>query len=105
MLLLCLRPHTGPRFTTSLKRSPQTLLLSTSWKVDYPSLPPKADLLSTPENDFGRSSLSLGHERRPSRLFKNEGAARVYVKRIEDTFISLSRNRAGLATFRGALAK
>src|SRR5205807_7375794 len=52
-------------------------------------------LLSTCENDFRRGSLS----RRPILLFKNEAAARAYGKRIEDTFVSLARNRAGLATF------
>src|SRR5262249_13970335 len=56
-------------------------------------------LLSTRENDFGRGSPSLGQERRPIPLFKNEGAARAYGKRIEDTFVSLARKRAGLATF------
>src|SRR5262249_2343496 len=54
---------------------------------------------STRENDFGRGSLSLGQERRSILLFKNEGAARAYGKRIEDTFVSLARNRAGLVTF------
>src|SRR5262249_40927448 len=56
-------------------------------------------LLSTRENDFGRGSPSLGQERRPILLFKNEGAARAYGKHIEDTFVSLARKRAGLATF------
>src|SRR6516162_7207779 len=55
--------------------------------------------LSTRENDVRRGSLSLGQERRPILLFKNEGAARAYGKRIEDTFVNLARNRAGLATF------
>src|SRR5438132_9252837 len=69
------------------------------------ALPPKADVAwnvhfpSTRENDFSWGSLSLGQERRPVLLFKNEGAARAYGKRIEDTFVSLARNRAGLATF------
>src|SRR5262245_59631289 len=35
----------------------------------------------------------------PGSPLQNEGAARAYGKRIEDTFISLARNRAGLATF------
>jgi hypothetical protein len=56
-------------------------------------------LPSTRENDFSCGSLSLGQERRPSLLFKNEGAARAYGERIKDTFVSLARNRAGLATF------
>jgi len=56
-------------------------------------------LLSTRENDFGRGSPSLGQERRPILLFKNESAARAYGKRIEDTFVSLARKRAGLAAF------
>src|SRR5262249_59495584 len=43
--------------------------------------------------------LSLGQERRPILLFKNEVAAPACGKRIEDTFISLASNRAGLATF------
>src|SRR5262245_10888859 len=66
------------------------------------TLSPKADiaqnsLLSTHENHFGRGALSLGQERRPILLFKNQGTARAYGKRIEDTFISLARNCAGLA--------
>jgi hypothetical protein len=59
----------------------------------------ECSLLSTRESDFGRGSLSLGQERRPILLFKNEGAAPAYGKRIEDAFVSLARNRAGLATF------
>jgi hypothetical protein len=59
----------------------------------------ECSLPSTRENDFGWGSLSLGQERRPVLLFENEGAARAYGKRIEDTFVSLARNRAGLATF------
>src|SRR5262245_47270823 len=47
----------------------------------------------------GAGGGSLGQERRPILLFKNEGTARAYGKRIADTFISLARNRAGLATF------
>src|SRR5215813_15318571 len=59
----------------------------------------ECSLLSTRENDFGRGSLSLGQERRPILLFKNEDAARADGKRTEDTFVSLARKRAGLATF------
>ena len=48
--------------------------------------------LSTRENDFGRGSLSLGQERRPILLFKNEGAARALVcsgvTRSEKAFVS-----------------
>src|SRR5262247_4932666 len=59
----------------------------------------ECSLLSTRENNFGRGSLSLGQEGRPILLFKHEGAARAYGKRIEDTFVSRARKRAGLATF------
>ena len=59
----------------------------------------ECSLPSTRENDFSWGSLSLGQERRPVLLFENEGAARADGKRIEDTFINLARNRAGLATF------
>jgi hypothetical protein len=59
----------------------------------------ECSLPSTRENDFSWGSLSLGQERRPVLLFENEGAARADGKRIEDTFVNLARNRAGLATF------
>src|SRR5215471_5100225 len=67
------------------------------------ALPSKADTaLFTSEHtreQIARRSPSLGQERCPILLFKNEGAARAYGKRIEDTFVSLARNRAGLVTF------
>jgi len=58
----------------------------------------ECSLPSTRENDFSWGSLSLGQERRAILRFKNEGAARAYGKRIEDTFVNLARKRAGLAT-------
>src|SRR5215472_13236752 len=62
-------------------------------------------LLSTRENDFGRGSPSLGQERRPILLFKNEGAARALVcsgvTRSEKAFVSQCAPEAPIGvTFR-----
>src|SRR5262249_39806173 len=56
-------------------------------------------LLSTRENHPDRGSLSLWPERCPILIFKNKAAGRAYGKRIEDTFVSLTCNRAHLAAF------
>src|SRR5262245_29462114 len=91
--------HAGHRLNGS-PRGPRSGLLSRVVRFAPESRRGlECSLLSTRENDFGRSSLSLGQERCPVLLFKNEGAARAYGKRIEDTFVSLARNRAGLVTF------
>jgi len=62
-------------------------------------------LLSTRENDFGRGSPSLGQERRPILLFKNEGATRALVcsgvTRSEKAFVSQCAPEAPIGvTFR-----
>src|SRR5262249_27748042 len=59
----------------------------------------ECSLLSTRENHPDRGFLPLRPERRPILVFKNEAAGRAYRKRIEDTFVSLTCNRADLATF------
>src|SRR5262249_33972278 len=66
-------------------------------------LPPHAlevicSLLSTREDHLDGGSLSLWPERRPVLIFQNKGASRTHGKHIEDAFVSLACNRAGLAT-------
>jgi hypothetical protein len=61
-------------------------------------------LLSTRENDFGRGSPSLGQERRPILLFKNEGTARALVcsgvtRSEKRLFLNVRRKRLLVSPF------